>query len=363
MSILCATNTSVYDYVKTPEVDTKKVELRPNKTEAVWEKKHPSIRTVFVEGILLKATTRASKETRGVLSNLVFDRGTQPYKWVIYPQFNNKTLTKYDIWVGVARPDQDLTTPTGIGQKLTVMKEDRISLDLNNNRLIITHEVKNSPVNKRYIFDFPPTYSQNVHPWLSSVKGYGFSVELYKDVKSVLTTNANQDLLVNGVVFNANTCWGEDAAVCQMITLGEDVSKGMILIPSITEEGKFVKSVSDRADRVTGVALEDGVAGQIIKMGIQGVMEILGRFSGGGMDGLVQGRLYTINHEFWADQGVRGFNFNTPGVAGFYKGGVINNYTTGVFATVVDEKVMLYNTWNPPPPTLVKCRLKKVEVH
>jgi len=55
----------------------------------------------------------------------------------------------------------------------------------------------------------------------------------------------------------------------------------MILIPSITDEGRFVKSCDSRSDRISEVALEDGVAGQVIKMGVQDVMEILGRLSGG----------------------------------------------------------------------------------
>lgn len=64
------------------------------------------------------------------------------------------------------------------------------------------------------------------------------------------------------------------------------------------------------------------------------------------------------------DQGERGFDLATLGVAGFFAEGDIDDeprYET--FAAVIDEKVMVYNTVTPPPPILVKCRFKKAEVY
>lgn len=354
--------------IRTPGVESKEVVLRPKLTEAKWNAQaaHPKVQVLA----LRTAKTSRSDEIRGVLSTVEFDIGIDTYKWFYDPHFSG------ELWVGLAGGGQDLTSTTGtiVKQKLVVEENDTIFLTLELNKLFIFHE--NSRTNRQYMFNLGSFVGDVVYPWISSVPGYSMSVKIYTNISVSLTCNNNGELVIGGAVSAASgACWGEGMAVCQLITLDEDVLKGHMLIPSLTTTGRAVKSFNLRSDRVIGVAMEDGLAGQQIRMAIGGEFEVLAILTGyeqvpspAPLAGAPpQGSILPVNRDFWFEQGNQ---YNHPGagyegVANIFYGGDIGNSPfafPGTFAVVTSVTTMEFRTMAPwPTPVLVKGRFKKAE--
>lgn len=244
---------------------TNELVLRPSTSELRWDplKKHPQI----VIKNLSTVTTAASAQARGVLSNKLLILGLDEYEWVMDPHFDGK------VYVGLANVGQDLTSVDGVTVKteaLTLLDSDRLLCTLTKTKFTVKHE----SINSSSMHSFNVGGGANVRIWASSVPGSAMYLNIFKDVSVSLKSDADGNLAFGTAALD-KLVLGENGCVCQKVRVEEDVLRGHMLISSIANPGQARKSLAGSADRLIGIAAEDGVAGSLIEVVIDGVFWVL----------------------------------------------------------------------------------------